>query len=602
MTHSSLYTAPPPPLADRSHDFRFPSIHQKHYFSSKPNSIVGLVLSNDWSQGLELELEKCCPSLTHETVLYVLKRLDENPEKASCFFNWVSGKQWFRPSSSLYSLIVRILANKETREQFSITLGMMKKNGFLLDKETYLPILAGFKRDKMNDDSVALTHFYNRMSRENARESVVNKVVGIVSGSEWGNEVMDKLAKLKIRLSDNFLARVLKELRNCPLKAYEFFRWVGKQYDYEQNTVTYNAIARTLARTDTIDEFWKIIDEMKTVGHELDIDTYVKVSRQLEKNKMMKDAVKLYELMMDGSCKPSDQDCSLLLKSISESGMPDLDLVFGVAKKYESNKHTLSKAIYDGIHRSLTGAGKFDEAENIVKTMRNAGYEPDNITYGQMVFGLCKVRRLEEACKVLEEMESCGCIPDIKTWTILIQGHCAANEINKAFLCLDKMIEKGCNPDAAVLGALVDGFLRQNRIEDAYKLLVEMVRKCVTSPWQGSYKKLIENLLGIGKFEEALDLLCLMRKHKYPPFTEPFVQYISKFGTVEDAAKFLKAWSKGSPQSYSAYLHVFEAFFREGRVSEARDLLCKCRRHITKHKKIRELFGSVEDCKAASAT
>ena len=106
---------------------------------------------------------------------------------------------------------------------------MMKKNGFLLDKETYLPILAGFKRDKMNDDSVALTHFYNRMSRENARESVVNKVVGIVSGSEWGNEVMDKLAKLKIRLSDNFLARVLKELRNCPLKAYEFFRWVGKQ-------------------------------------------------------------------------------------------------------------------------------------------------------------------------------------------------------------------------------------------------------------------------------------------------------------------------------------------------------------------------------------
>jgi len=54
-------------------------------------------------------------------------------------------------------------------------------------------------------------------------------------------------------------------------------------------------------------------------------------TRQLQKDRMIEDAVKLYEHMMDGSYKPSVQDCSLLLKSISGSDKLNLDLVFRVA-------------------------------------------------------------------------------------------------------------------------------------------------------------------------------------------------------------------------------------------------------------------------------
>ncbi|KAG2408200.1 Pentatricopeptide repeat-containing protein [Vigna angularis] len=477
---------------------------------------------------------------------------------------------------------------------FWITLGMMKEKGFYLNEETYLTIFVRFKKEKMNSDAVALTQFYNRMLEENAMQSAVTKVVGIISVSEWGEEVMGELAKLKILLSDNFVLRVLKELRNTPLKSYKFFRWVGTQPGYEHNTVTYNAFASVLARNDSIQEFWSVIEEMKSVGHQLDIDTYIKISRQLQKNRMMEDAVKLYEHMMDGSYKPLVQDCILLLKSISASDKPNLDLVFRVTRKYESTGHTLSKAIYDGIHRSLTGAGKFDEAENIVRTMRNAGHEPDNITYSQLVFGLCKMRRFEEACKVLEEMQSCGCIPDIKTWTILIQGHCDAMELDKALLCFSKMIEKDCYPDADLLDVLVDGFLSQKRIEGAYKLLIEISRKCRISPWQATYKKLIEKLLEDMKFEEALELLRLMKTHNYPPYHLPFVPYISKFGSMEDAEAFLKALSVKSYPSHAVYVQVFESLFEEGRLSEAKDLLYKTPHHIRTHIKISKLFGSSE--------
>ncbi|CAJ1947510.1 unnamed protein product [Sphenostylis stenocarpa] len=600
VTHFSLYN--PLSILDSSHHLRFPITQHNLYFSTNPSSIVELVLTNDWSQALELELESCCPHMTHETVIYVIKRLDKNPEKASCFFNWVIKKDWFCASSSVFSLIVRILATKDTMKQFWVTLRTMKENGFYLMEETYLTIYVSFKREKMNSDSVALTHFYKRMLEENAMQSVVTKVVGIMSVSEWDEKVMDKLAELKIQLSDNFVIRVLKELRNTPLKSYKFFRWVGTQQpDYEHNTVTYNAVASVLARNDSIQEFWSVIAEMKSVGHELDIDTYVKISRQLQKIRMTEDAVKLYELMMDGSYKPLVQDCSILLRSISASDKPNLDLVFRVARKYESTGHTLSKAIYDGIHRSLTGAGKFDEAEKIVRTMRNVGHEPDNITYSQVVFGLCKMRRFEEACKVLEDMESCGCIPDIKTWTVLIQGHCDANKLDKAILCFTKMIEKGCNPDADLLDVLVDGFLSQNRIEGAKELVIEISRKCRISPWQATYKKLIEKLLGVMKFEDALELLRLMKNHNYPPFHLPFVPYMSKFGSVEDAEAFLKALSVKSYPSHVVYIQVFESLFREGRLSEAKDLLYKTPHHIRTHSKISQLFGSSESHIESSA-
>ncbi|BAT76028.1 hypothetical protein LR48_Vigan01g230900 [Vigna angularis] len=588
VTHFSLHT--PSPFLDHSRDFPFPNLHRKIYFSSKSIPIAELILTSHWSKELEHELEKCYPSLTHETVVYVLKRLEASPEKAWRFFDWVSTKKWFRASSTVYGLILRILATEVTIKQFWITLWTMKRRGFYFYEEMYLSILVVFKRKKMDRDCTSLTHFYNRSIREDAMHSFVANVVGIISASKWGDDVNGELAKVKIQLSDNFVIRVLRELRSTPLKAYEFFRWVGRQSGYEHNTVTYNALARVLARIDSIEKFWSVIEEMNSVGHELDIDTYLKISRMLQRHRMMEDAVKLYELMMDSSYKPSVEDCSFLLKSISESDKPNLDLVFRVSKKYESTEHTLPKAIYDGIHRSLTNSGKLDEAENIVNRMRKAGHEPDNITYGQVIVGFCKMRRLEEACKVMEEMESCGCIPDTKTWTLLVQGHCVANEVDRALLCLHKMIEKGCNLDAAVLCVLTDSFLGQKRIDDAYKLLVEVATKHGASPSRSTYEKLIVNLLKIEKFEEALNLLCLTRIHKHTPIIEPFVQYISNFGSVEDAVKFLK--SKGSPRSYLIYLRVFKSLVGKGRLSEAEDLLSKIPSYMSKTKEIRELFDS----------
>lgn len=391
------------------------------------------------------------------------------------------------------------------------------------------------------------------------------------------------------------MAKLVREVRNAPLKALGFFRWAAfRSSDYKHGSVAYNAMARVLGREDSVKEFWELIEEMKGEGVDMDVDTYIKLLRQFLKSKMMEEAVKLYEFMMDGPYKPSVQDCGILLRHISLTNTPNLDLVSRVVTKYEASGHSLSKVVYDGIHRSLASNGKFDEAEDIMRRMREAGYEPDNITYSQLVYGLCKAKRFDEACKVLDEMEEEGCVPDLKTWTVLIQGHCHAGEVAKALECLTKMVKKGCEADADLLDILVKGFCGQGRVDGAYKLVIEMVDTARLRPWQATYKYLIPELLSQRKLEEALKTLGLMKNHKYPPFADPFPPYISKFGTIEDARELLRTVSVKAYPSPTAYLHVFKSFFDEGRYTEAQDLLFKCPHHIRKHADISKLFGSIK--------
>ncbi|KAL0651971.1 hypothetical protein Bca4012_094662 [Brassica carinata] len=406
-------------------------------FSSKPESMLQLVLESDWSKEVVEGLRKPDTRLTHETAIYVLRKLAKHPEKAYSFLDWVIRESDLTPSSPLYSTMLRmILVQQRPMERFWTTLTDMKQGGFCLDEETYKTIYTLLNRESYKD-AKALARFYN----DDAMYVVADNVSASVSKQDWGCEVERQLQGMKLPLSDhNFVIRVLNGLKEHPLKAFSFLRWVGGCYKH--STVTYNAALRVLARPSSVAEFWSVVDEMKEAGHEVDFDTYIKVSRQFQMSRMMIEAVKLYEFMTDGPFKPSVEDCSLFLKSLSAGPSPDLDLVYRVSRKYESTGKPLSKAVYDGIHRYLTSLARFDEAGDTMKAMRDAGYEPDNITYSQLVFGLCKAKRLEEACGILDQMEADGLFPDVKTWTVLIQGYFKNNEVDKAFACFENIMEK----------------------------------------------------------------------------------------------------------------------------------------------------------------
>uniref|UniRef100_A0A0D9YKN1 Pentacotripeptide-repeat region of PRORP domain-containing protein n=1 Tax=Oryza glumipatula TaxID=40148 RepID=A0A0D9YKN1_9ORYZ len=540
---------------------------------------------------------------TPESVLYSLRTLSKDPSVALAFFR--RSQAGGHPlGSAAYNLMLRTLASHPTsaHSHFWPFLRDMNDAGHSIDQGTYLAALASFKKASLTADYASLTAHYAKAQEDAKGGTPTSAAADAVRALEDGSdsdasaELDEKLEGVDLPLTETAVARVLREVRDHPIKALAFFRWAGRQIGYEHGSVSYNAMVRVLGREESMQEFWDLIQEMKADGIHVDIDTYVKLSRQFQKRHMLTEAVELYELMMDGPYKPSKQDGPVLIRRIALGPSPDLELVYRVVRKFEAVWEFKTKDVFDGIHRALTSNGRFDEAAEIVKRMKGEGHQPDNITYSQLIFGLCKANRFDEARKALDEMEAEGCVPDLKTWTMLIQGHCAAGEVEKALQYFTEMVEKNLEADAALLDVMVKGLCSDDKIDASYAFFVEMVDKANLSPWQGTYKHIIGELLRVKKLEEALGLLRSMKARKFPPFADPFPTHIAKYGTFDDARQFLKALTVNNKYpSPTAYLHVFKSFFTEGRYSEAQDLLYKCPFHIRKHPDVTELVARAMD-------
>jgi pentatricopeptide repeat protein len=459
-----------------------------------------------------------------------------------------------------------------------------------MDQGTYLTLSGIFKKEKFTEEASTLSLYYAKLkkdaSTDDSVKSVANAVLSCVDFSK-------ELENTTFVSSEEMVVLVLRELRKSPSKALAFFNWVkDRESGYEHGSISYNAMARVLGRDESMDNLWDLVREMKQKGFDVDIDTYVKTLRHLRKRGLMKDAVELYELMMDGPYKPSMLDCPVLMREISSGPLPDMDLVYRVVRKYESHGHTLTKPIYDGIHRNLTSNGQFEEAEEVVKKMKIDGYQPDNITYSQLVYGLCKANRLDDARKVLDEVAESGCMPDLKTWTVLLQGQCTCGEFDRALECLADMVERNLLPDGDLLDILVKAMCQANKLDGAHALFVEMVDKTGVKPFQASYRYLINALLRAKMIQEARVLAKSLKNHNFPPFWEPFGMHIARYGTVEDAKELLKEFTRYRNPPTKLYLGLFKCFFEEGRYADAQDLLYKCPRHIRRHGDIVKLFGT----------
>ncbi|KAL2504783.1 Pentatricopeptide repeat-containing protein [Abeliophyllum distichum] len=162
------------------------------------------------------------------------------------------------------------------------------------------------------------------------------------------------------------------------------------------------------------------------------------------------------------------------------------------------------------------------------------------------------------------------------------------------------MVEKeGASYALYALDMLVSTYCRKNRAMDAFKLVSEMVNAKGLRPWHSTYKELTSKLLARKRFGEALDVMNLMKNHGYPPYLNPFIAYLSKVGSADDAVTFSKATSVKSLPSTSIFLRLFEAYFKAGRRSEAQDFLSKCPRYIRNHADILNLFCSIKSGDAA---
>lgn len=550
------------------------------------------------NEDVMLELKSKPDLASTDYVNELFKNRSSEPGAAKAFFDWVMSKESDNLSSNSCNRLLGMLGANGLVKEFWDLVDIMKKKGYGVKKGASVRAIAKFEDEGMKDEVQKLRDLFALGSIDASVEKVSSRVCKVIQQTPWGDGVETKLQEMGIVYSGDLVKMILENLGTDPNKAVIFFRWIEESGLYKHDEKTYNAIARELAREDYIDKFWRLIDEMRAAGFDLEKATYIRVLNQFVRKKMLNYAVDLYEFAMSGNIKPSDQDCPFLLRKIVTSNELDMDLFSKVLKIYKESGNTMKNSFLDTILKSLTSVGRYGKCNKILKSMEEVGFLPDENSQGKIAFQLTKNNKIEESIEFLDLMES----PSYKTFGSLIQGYCLSGHLEKACDCFQKMITKqGPDFSGYPLETITNAYCAKEKPLEGYNCLLEAVNEKEVKPWHTTYKLLITKLLEQGLFEEAINLLAPMKRHGYPPYLDPFVKYVAKTGTIDDTLMFLKAMTVKKVPSFAVYLRVFKAYFKAGRGNEAQDFLAKCPRFIRNHVEVLNLFSELKRGKDDSA-
>ncbi|KAK8330223.1 hypothetical protein V6Z11_A11G381500 [Gossypium hirsutum] len=563
------------------------------------SSVTDIFTKFSGKDDIRRELEFNSVVFSHEMVLKVLKNVESSPDVAIRFFDWVLETNGEKLSSKSYNRMLGILGVNGLIEEFWGLVDVMKKKGYGISGAVRDRVALKFEREGLESDLERLKGVFASGSVDNSIENVCSRVCKIIKSELWGDDVENRLLNLNVTFSNDLVKMVLEYLASEPAKPLIFFRWIEERGLVKHDGQSYNAMARTLGREDCIDRFWKVVDEMRSLGYEMEMETYTKVFEHFCKKKMIKEAVDLYEFAMAGSNKPSTSSCTFLLKKLAVSKQLDMRLFSRVVKTFVENGNVLTDSMVDSVLKSLTSVGRLREYNKVLKVMQENGFITSGNLQSKITFRLASAGKKDEASEFIASNTDL----DHKAWASLIEGCCAAGDLETASTYFENMVEKnGVSHASYAFNWLVYSYCSRKRAKDACKLLHKYVSENQLKPWHDTYKELIRKLLAQDGFKDALSLFDLMKNDGFPPFIDPFIEYVSRrSGSSDDAIAFLKSMTSQRFPSMSVVLRVFEAFFKASRQNEAQDLLSKCPSFVRNNPDVLNLFCSMKSGKVVAA-
>lgn len=552
---------------------------------------------------IKLQLDSNNIVISHDFVLEVLKNLRSNPTVAVKFFNWILERESKRLSSNSYNLMVGILGSNGFVKEFWDMVESMKKKGYGVKKGAYDCVLAKFEKEGLKSDLQRLKALFDYRKPDDSAEVISGKISKIIRPAIWGEDVESKIRDLGVEFLSDVVKMVVESLATEPTKALIFFRWVAESGLLRHDEQTYNAMALVLGREDCVDRFWNVVGEMRSAGYELLMETFVKVVDRFCKRKMLKDCVDLYEVAMmnTGPNKPSIHDCTFLLKKVAAAKELDMDLFSKAVKIVAESGNEMPDSTVNSVLKSLASVGRLEKSRLIIDAMREAGLEPSARVKGNIGFRLSRSGKNNEATEsYMQDLET----NDHHTWISVFRGHCLSGNLDKAAECFKKAVElDGGVASGHDMEMLMDSYCRQGKAAEASGILTNLVKEKGVKPKHTTYKMVISQLLGRrGCFKEALDLVGLMKGDGFPPYIDPFVEFVAskRGGNVQDALAFFKGMTDNEFPSTSVVLRVFEAYFKAGRSRDAQSLLAICPNFIRNNADVLDLFYNCMDTKTSA--
>ncbi|CAL5322092.1 unnamed protein product [Camellia sinensis] len=263
--------------------------------------------------------------------------------------------------------------------------------------------------------------------------------------------------------------------------------------------------------------------------------------------------------------------------SFGDSGsMPEvLHLGWGrwyTFRELETATNGLS-VIDGGGHGIVYGGVLADSTRVAVKNLLN---DRDTKTFNTLIKGFCLNGNKASALKFFDENVENGFQPNVITCGIIMNGLCKIGNTSAVILLLRKM-EKigGFEPGLVQYSMVIDSLCKDRLVTEAFKLFLEMIGK-VISPDVITYTSLIQGVSSLGEWEEATRLLNEMVGKKIWPNVKTFnilVDALCKEGKAKKAQDVVELMiQRGVVPSVVTYNSVMDGYCLCGQADDARKM------------------------------
>ncbi|KAM7489969.1 hypothetical protein LguiB_027453 [Lonicera macranthoides] len=360
-------------------------------------------------------------------------------------------------------------------------------------------------------------------------------------------------------------------------KAFLLFREMKKN-GIVPDVYTYTILIDSFCKAGLIQQARTWFNEMVRDGCAPNVVTYTALIHAYLKERKISNANELFELMLSDGCIPNIITYTALIDGHCKAG-------------------EIEKACQ--IYARMRGSGEVTDVDMYFRFDGSGSVDPNVVTYGALVDGLCKVHRVKEARDLLDKMYVEDCEPNHIVYDALIDGFCKVGKLDEAQEVFSKMSERGHSPNVYTYSSLIDRLFKDKRLDLALRVLSKMLENSCP-PNIIIYTEMIDGLCKVGKTDEAYKLMVMMEEKGCNPNVVTYTAMIDGFGKVSKVEKCLEVFrqmaAKGCAPNYVTYRVLINHCCVAGLLDEAHQLLEEMKqtywpRHMASYRNVIEGFN-----------
>lgn len=410
------------------------------------------------------------------------------------------------------------------------------------------------------------------------------------------------------------------------------------------NLVTYTAIILGFCKKGKLEEAFKVFKKVEELGIEMDEFIYAtlidgickkgdlhRVSRLLEEmeKKGIKPSTVTYNTIINGFCNRGRvTEAEEVSRRVSGDVVTYSTLLHAYVEEKNVKRMLETKEIIEeaGIQmdvimcniliKAMFMMGALEDAHALYEAMPEMDLTANDVTYGTMIDGYCKLGRIEEALEIFDEFRGTS-IPSVACYICIINGLCKKGMVDMAtevFLELNKkrvindvgiqkililttfrkegidgildLVYRTMNLDPEINEILCNDvicFLCKRGFIEAATEVCMLTRRSGTIVQSKSYSSIMKRLIADGRKELIGPFLNVLVKEQ--GVDEPMVsQILACYFSLVDVTKalwFIKLMKENSSTAVSLPFAVLKKLIYEGRVMDAHKLFMEARDDIT---------------------